>query len=178
MHHINDTIARLFRLKGPVLNSPPKNWSEWAALIDAGSAANRKPVAPVLVCEDTFDGGTVVPVPWQTAYVNAVKAFGGSVEVRQYPRPTTSHCQRPASVTPARGSTDSSKGVLGSLATTGYAVAPRRNRPRTARTPKDPEAHRSVHRGPPGPRSGPRKRSMNWASDQRWPSARASSNAL
>ena len=86
VHHINDTIARLFRLKGPVLNSPPKNWSEWAALIDAGSAANRKPVAPVLVCEDTFDGGTVVPVPWQTAYVNAVKAFGGSVEVRQYPK--------------------------------------------------------------------------------------------
>ena len=68
VHHLNDTIARLFRLKGPILNSPPKNWTEWATLIDAGSAANRKPVAPVLVCEDTFDGGTVVPVPWQTAY--------------------------------------------------------------------------------------------------------------
>lgn len=84
-HHLNDTLAREFRLKGPILNSPLKNFDEWKAIIVAGSAANRKPVAPVLVCEDTFDGGTVVPVPWQTAYVDAVKSFGGTVEVREYP---------------------------------------------------------------------------------------------
>jgi len=84
-HHLNATVARLFRLKGPILNSPLQNFNEWKSLIEAGSAANRKPAAPVLVCMDTFDGGTVVPVPWQTAYVDAVKSFGGSVEVRQYP---------------------------------------------------------------------------------------------
>ena len=84
-HHLNATVGRLFRLKGPILNSPLQNFDEWKALIEAGSAANRKPVAPVLVCMDTFDGGTVVPVPWQTAYVDAVKSFGGTVEVRQYP---------------------------------------------------------------------------------------------
>ncbi|MGB0971464.1 MAG: lipase family protein [Mycobacterium sp.] len=85
-HHLNDTVARLFRLKGPILNSPLKNFDQWKSLIEAGSAANRKPIAPVLVCVDSFDGGTVVPVPWQTDYVNAVKSFGGSVEVRDYPK--------------------------------------------------------------------------------------------
>ena len=28
----------------------------------------------------------MIPVAWQTAYVDAVKGFGGSVEVRDYPR--------------------------------------------------------------------------------------------
>lgn len=32
-----------------------------------------------------FDGGIVTPVPWQNAYVDAVRGFGGSVEVREYP---------------------------------------------------------------------------------------------
>ena len=86
VHHLNDTVARLFRLKGPVLNPAPPNFDEWKAAIIAGSAAARKPVAPVLVCIDSFDGGTVVPVSWQTGYVDAVRAFGGTVETRDYPR--------------------------------------------------------------------------------------------
>ena len=86
VHHLNDTVARLFRLKGAVLNPNPPNFADWKAAIVAGSAANRKPVAPVLVCIDAFDGGTVVPVSWQTGYVDAVKAFGGTVETREYPR--------------------------------------------------------------------------------------------
>ena len=45
----------------------------------------RLRVAPVLVCMDTFDGGTVIPVAWQTGYVDAVKELGGTVETRQYP---------------------------------------------------------------------------------------------
>ena len=86
VHHLNDVIARMFRLKGAVLNPDPPNFGEWKAAIDAGSAAQKKPVAPVLVCIDTFDNGTVVPVSWQRAYIDAVKALGGSIEIREYPK--------------------------------------------------------------------------------------------
>lgn len=85
VHHLTDTIARVSRLKGPVLNAKPANFEAWKSAIVAGSAANRKPAAPVLVCIDSFDGGIVTPVPWQNAYVDAVRGFGGSVEVREYP---------------------------------------------------------------------------------------------
>ena len=85
VHHLNDTIARMFRLKGAVLNPKPPNFDAWKAAIVASSAAQRKPIAPVLVCVDSFDGGTVIPVAWQTGYVDAVEGFGGAVEVRDYP---------------------------------------------------------------------------------------------
>ena len=85
VHHLNDTIARLFPLKGPVMKTKPTNWEAWEAAVAAGSAATRKPVAPVLVCIDTFHNGSVVPVSWQTAYIDAAKALGGTVEVRDYP---------------------------------------------------------------------------------------------
>lgn len=85
VHHLNDTIARLFRFKGAVLRPEPANFAAWERAIVAGSAANRKPVAPVLVCIDSFGGGLTVPVVWQTDYVDAVAALGGTVEVREYP---------------------------------------------------------------------------------------------
>jgi len=85
VHHLNDTIARLFAFRGAVLNATPTNWPAWEAAIDAGSAAGRKPVAPVLVCIDTFHNGSVVPVSWQTGYVDAIRALGGTIEVREYP---------------------------------------------------------------------------------------------
>ena len=85
VHHLNDTIARLYRLKGPVLKAAPVNFDAWKSALVAGSAGNRKPVAPVLVCIDAFEGGTVIRVSWQTAYVDVVKGFGGTVEVREYP---------------------------------------------------------------------------------------------
>lgn len=85
VHHLNDTIARLFHLKGPVLIDQPPTFAAWQGAIIASSAALRKPIAPVLVCMDSFDGGTVIPVGWQTGYVDAVKALGGSIEVRDYP---------------------------------------------------------------------------------------------
>ncbi len=85
-HHLTDTIARLFRLKGPILTEKPTNPEAWKAAAAAASAAlDRKPAAPVMVCVDSFKGGTVVPVAWQTAYVDAVRAAGGTVEVRDYP---------------------------------------------------------------------------------------------
>jgi hypothetical protein len=86
VHHLNDTIARNFRLKGPILNLAGSNFDDWKAAIIAGSAATRKAVAPVLVCIDSFDGGTVIPVSWQNGYVDAARALGGTVETRDYPR--------------------------------------------------------------------------------------------
>lgn len=56
---LTDTIARVSRLKGAVLKPKPDNFQEWKSAIVAASAANRKPVAPVLVCIDSFDGGIV-----------------------------------------------------------------------------------------------------------------------
>ena len=48
VHHLNDTIARMFRLRGPVLNPDPPNFEVWKDAIIASSAATRKPGAPVL----------------------------------------------------------------------------------------------------------------------------------
>ena len=95
VHHLNDVIARMYRLKGAILNPKPPNFTEWKDAIDAGSAAVKKPIAPVLVCIDTFDNGTVVPVSWQTAYVEAARKLGGKVETKNYP--TDDHFSLPQS---------------------------------------------------------------------------------
>ena len=95
IHHISDVIGRMFRLKGPIFNNPPKNLPTWESALAAGSAALIKPVCPVLVCMDTFDGGTVLPVPVQQAYVTAARALGGNVETREYPH--DDHFSLPAS---------------------------------------------------------------------------------
>lgn len=85
VHHLNDTVARLFRLQGPVLKHPVANMSTWQQRINEGSAAQRRPVAPILVCIDSFDDGTVVPVSWQNTYIDTMRGLGGEVSVRLYP---------------------------------------------------------------------------------------------
>lgn len=86
VHHLTDTIGRLFRLKGAILEAEPTNTRAWAVAVAAASVdLGKKPIAPVLVCVDSFKGGTVVPVAWQTAYVDAVKAQGGAIDVLDYP---------------------------------------------------------------------------------------------
>lgn len=85
VHHLNDTIARLFRLKGPVLDLKPGVMNTWKKAIEAGSAAQVRPVCPVLMCVDGLDGGTVVPVAWQNAYADAIKKLGGEITVKEYP---------------------------------------------------------------------------------------------
>ncbi|MFM9135258.1 MAG: hypothetical protein ACKOT0_07480 [bacterium] len=85
VHHINDTAARLFRLDGPILRHPFANFDAWKTAMTNGSAGRVKPRCPILVCIDTFDGGTVVLVPWQKEYIAAVTALGGDVHSREYP---------------------------------------------------------------------------------------------
>ena len=86
VHHLNDTIDRMFRLKGPIMEVKPGVSEAWAKALFAGSAMQKKPVCPVFVCSDTLDGGTVVPVPFQQAYIAGIKALGGEISVREYPR--------------------------------------------------------------------------------------------
>ena len=86
VHHLNDTIERLFHLEGPILDVQQNRLDAWQAAIAAGSAMQKKPVCPVFVAMDTFDGGTVVKVPWQETYVSAVQSMGGSVTTKQYPQ--------------------------------------------------------------------------------------------
>lgn len=86
VHHLGDTLNRLARLKGPVLREDRRNFDQWLATMQRGSACRVKPVAPVLLCIDTFDGGTVVPVAWQEAYRTATEALGAEVTVREYPQ--------------------------------------------------------------------------------------------
>ena len=85
VHHFSDMIGRMYRLKGAILNYPQKNGDAWTKAINAGSAGQVRPVCPVLVCIDNFDGGTVVPVSWQQGYIQDIQALGGTIESHEYP---------------------------------------------------------------------------------------------
>lgn len=85
VHHLNDTIGRLFHLEGAILDPQADRLPAWQAAIAAGSAMQRKPICPVFVCVDTFDGGTVVKVPWQETYISSVQSMGATISSREYP---------------------------------------------------------------------------------------------
>ena len=86
IHHLSDTVSRLYRLTGPILAINNDALPAWKAAFTAGSATLNKPVCPVFVCMDTFDGGTVVPVEWQEAYVADITALGANVTTKSYPK--------------------------------------------------------------------------------------------
>jgi acetyl esterase/lipase len=86
VHHLGDTVARLFRLEGPVVSVNKAAMPAWISAFEQGSAARFTPACPVLLCQDTFAGGTVVPSVWQQAYADAVTKLGGTVTVREYPK--------------------------------------------------------------------------------------------
>jgi hypothetical protein len=86
VHHLNDTIARLFKLKGAIMQEKPTNLDAWKAAITDGSSGTRKPVVPILICMDTFKGGLTVPDVWQTNYAKLVEELGGKVEFKEYPK--------------------------------------------------------------------------------------------
>ncbi|MBS0263331.1 MAG: hypothetical protein JSS02_15420 [Planctomycetes bacterium] len=85
VHHLNDTVSRLFRLKGAVLRSPPRNIDAWKQAIAQASAGRVKPRCPLLMCVDSFAGGAVIPVAWQQGYAQAVQALGGTIETVDFP---------------------------------------------------------------------------------------------
>lgn len=95
VHHLNDTIARLFRLKGAVLDIDKAVLPAWVQAMTTASGAQHRPICPVLLCIDAFDGGTVVAVQWQTDYAEAIEKLGGTITTRTYPN--DDHFSLPAS---------------------------------------------------------------------------------
>ena len=85
VHHLNDVISRIFRLKGPILRSPPRNFDTWKSAIFQSSAGLVKPRCPLLMCVDAFDNGTVIPVAWQEDYAKLVKGLGATIETKKFP---------------------------------------------------------------------------------------------
>lgn len=85
VHHLGDTATRLARLEGPLYSGNPTILPVWREALSKGSAGRHRPRCPVLLCIDTFDGGTVVPVLWQQAYAGMVTDHGGDLTVREYP---------------------------------------------------------------------------------------------
>lgn len=85
VHHFSDTVARTFRFRGPIMAVQPDRLAAWEDAFTEASAARVKPRCPILVAIDSFDGGTVIPVAWQTGYIDAIRALGGDIESREYP---------------------------------------------------------------------------------------------
>ena len=85
VHHFSDTVARLFRLHGAVLDVKQEAMVAWVAAMTEASAGRVRPACPVHVMVDGFAGGSVIPVAWQTAYAEAVTALGGDVTVTTFP---------------------------------------------------------------------------------------------
>ncbi|MGI9116498.1 MAG: lipase family protein [Gaiellales bacterium] len=87
VHHLNDVLARAFHHDGPILRPDPRNLGAWKDAILHSTAGQRRPVCPVLICEDLAnpEGRFPCPLPWQDAYAEMVKGHGGEVEVRTYP---------------------------------------------------------------------------------------------
>lgn len=87
VHHLNDVLARTFHHVGPIVRADPRNLGVWRDAILHSTAGQRRPVCPVLVCEDLAnpEGRFPCPVAWQDGYAKGVADLGGEVEVRTYP---------------------------------------------------------------------------------------------
>jgi len=95
VHHLNDTLARLHLLLGPVLNFDQSKFPTWLAAMTSASAGRVRPRCPVLMCVDGFNGGTVIPVEWQQQYAKQVTALGGDISTKTFP--DDDHFSLPAS---------------------------------------------------------------------------------
>lgn len=85
VHHLSDILGRAYKHRGQVMKVDKTKLPAWIQAIAESSAAQVKPVCPILVLIDSQGGGTVCPVSWQTGYADAVTALGGNVTVKDYP---------------------------------------------------------------------------------------------
>jgi len=95
VHHLNDTLARLHLLRGPVIDFDQSKFPAWLSAMSSASAGQVRPRCPVLMCVDGFKGGTVIPVAWQQQYAKQVSALGGDISIKTYP--DDDHFSLPAS---------------------------------------------------------------------------------
>lgn len=85
VHHLTDIIGRAYKHQGKVIAVDQTKFPAWIDVMKECSAGKVKPVCPVYVMIDSQAGGTVVPVSWQTAYLDTVNKQGGTISSKEYP---------------------------------------------------------------------------------------------
>ncbi|NCY16543.1 MAG: hypothetical protein EBX39_07200 [Actinobacteria bacterium] len=85
VHHLSDTLARTYRHEGQVMAVDRTKMAAWLQAFAEASAAQRRPVAPVLVQIDQQLEDGPCPVPWQLGYIDAIRALGGDITSTTYP---------------------------------------------------------------------------------------------
>lgn len=95
VHHLDDVLHRAHGHEGAVLRVDTSKLTTWMAAFEQSSAAQRTPIAPVLVLSDRQIEMGPVPVAWQTGYVDAIEALGGDITMKVYP--DDDHFSLPAS---------------------------------------------------------------------------------
>lgn len=85
VHHFSDILMRNFHLSGPMIQVNKEKLPTWFAAFEEASAAQKKPVCPILVLIDGQDPNGPCPLPWQLGYIEAIKALGGDITSSTYP---------------------------------------------------------------------------------------------
>ena len=85
VHHLSDTLGRAYKHEGQVMAVDKSKIAAWVTAFDDASAAQRKPIAPVLVQIDRQIANGPCPVPWQLGYIDAITALGGDITSTDYP---------------------------------------------------------------------------------------------
>lgn len=85
VHHLSDTLGRAYKHEGQVMAVDPAKIGAWLQAFNDASAAQRKPIAPVLVQIDRQMEDGPCPVPWQLGYIDAINALGGDITSTTYP---------------------------------------------------------------------------------------------
>lgn len=85
VHHFGDILTRNFHLKGAMIEVNKAKLPAWMEAFERGSAAQVKPVAPILVLIDGQDPNGPCPLPWQLGYIDAMKALGADITSSTYP---------------------------------------------------------------------------------------------
>lgn len=85
VHHFSDTLGRAYKHEGQVMAVDSTKIAAWLQAFNDASAAQRKPIAPVLVQIDRQMEDGPCPVPWQLGYIDAISALGGDITSTTYP---------------------------------------------------------------------------------------------
>jgi len=85
VHHFSDSLARAYKHEGQVMAVDSTKIAAWLKAFNDASAAQRKPIAPVLVQIDRQMEDGPCPVPWQLGYIDAIVALGGDITSTTYP---------------------------------------------------------------------------------------------
>lgn len=85
IHHFSDILTRNFNVGGPLIHVNKEKLPVWIKAFEEASAAQKKPVCPILVLIDGQDPNGPCPLPWQLGYIDAIKALGGDITSSTYP---------------------------------------------------------------------------------------------